>query len=168
MTIPQPLARPFNEILLASRAAAEEIFPYVADARGESDSFFWSLILASHRGLALSPLPLDHVMPSPTDRRKWARHQAGSQTTCDLLIDGVLSFTALAVRDVAVGGIGLAVDVPVPIGNAVNVQLHNPTTRVFAQRPAKVVYCLPAIGGGFTVGAAFGRELDYDDVVGLC
>jgi hypothetical protein len=107
-------------------------------------------------------------MPSPTDPRKWARHPAGKQTTCDLLIDGALSFTALAVRDVAEGGVGLAVDVPVPIGKALTVQLHNPATGVFFQRSTRVVYCLPVEGGGFTLGAAFERELDSVDVVGLC
>jgi hypothetical protein len=107
-------------------------------------------------------------MPSATDQRKWARHPAGPQTTCDLLIDGVLSFTALAVRDVAEDGAGLVVDVPVPIGQALTVQLHNPAARVFAQRQARVVYCLPATAGGFALGAVFDRELAYDDVVGLC
>ena len=107
-------------------------------------------------------------MPSPTDRRKWARHPACPQTTCDLLIAGVLSFTALVVRGVSEGGAGLVVDVPVPIGEAITVQLHNPATRTFVHRPARVTHCLSGPGGGFALGAAFGRELGYDDVAGLC
>jgi hypothetical protein len=107
-------------------------------------------------------------MPAPTDRRKWARHPAGPQTTCDLLIDATLAFSALAVRDVSEGGIGLAVDIPVPFGEALTVQLHNPGTRVFVHRLAQVVYCFPVASGAFTLGVTFGRELDYDDVVGLC
>src|SRR5260370_39657632 len=107
-------------------------------------------------------------MPSLTDRRKWVRHPACPQTTCDLLIAGAFLVTALRVRDVAEGGAGLVVDVPIPIGQALTVQLHNPATRVFVQWPARVVYCLPAVGGGFALGTALSYELGYGDVVGLC
>jgi hypothetical protein len=112
------------------------------------------------------PLGRPAMNPSP-DRRKWRREPAGPATRCDLLIDGAVDFRAVAVRNIAAGGLQLVLDVPVAAGQTLWVQLHNPAGRHYCLRRLGVVYRLPRTGAIYLLGGAFTRELSSDEVEGL-
>jgi hypothetical protein len=113
-------------------------------------------------------LPLGRPAMSPgTDRRRWRRQPAGPKTRCDLLIDGAVDFRAVAVRNLAEGGVQLVLDVPVAAGLTVWVQLHNPTGPPYCLRRLDVVYRLPWTGATYLLGGAFTRELSRPEVEGL-
>jgi hypothetical protein len=107
------------------------------------------------------------AMSFGAERRKWQRLPTDPRTRCDLLIDGAVDFRAVAVRNIAEGGVQLLLDVPVAAGLTLWVQLHNPAGQPYCLRRLAVVYRLPWTEATYVLGGAFTRELSHLEVEGL-
>ncbi len=99
--------------------------------------------------------------PPGMDRRKWVRHIPATRTVCRLLLDGTIALWALQVHDVSVGGICLAVDVLLPRGSVLVLELHNPRGRLVCRRQARLTSIANGPGANFTTRWVFSHDLSY-------
>jgi hypothetical protein len=106
-------------------------------------------------------------MSPRSERREFPRYPADPQTRCDLTLSGVIGFPVLAVLDLSVSGLQLLVDMPVPAGTVLRVQLHNPARQLTCTRAIRVAYTRPAPGADYLLGAFFGQGLSVAELEGL-
>ena len=106
--------------------------------------------------------------PRPAlERRKWIRHCPGTRTVCRLVLDGTVAVWALQVCDVSVGGTCLVLDVLLPRGSILLLELHNPTCRFSCRRQARLTHIEDGPGGNFTTRWVFSYDLTYAEADGL-
>lgn len=101
------------------------------------------------------------------DHRKWVRHSSGPKTVCRLVLNDALAFWALAVCEVSVGGIRLALDIMPPVGSTFQLELHNPNRRFSCLRQARATHSTAGPGGIYMVGWIFDSDLSYEEIEGL-
>lgn len=101
------------------------------------------------------------------DRRKWVRHAAGMRTVCRLVLDGTIAMWALQVQDISVGGACLVVDVLLPRGSVLLLELHNPSGRVSCRRQARLAHIEDGPGSNFTTRWVFSHDLSFADADAL-
>jgi hypothetical protein len=100
------------------------------------------------------------------ERREFPRLVANPQTRCDLSIDHVVNFRALAVKNVSLSGVGLRLDIPVPVGKMLRARLEDPARGVGCSRTVRVVYCAQE-AGAYVLGGFFDRGLSPTDMEAL-
>lgn len=64
--------------------------------------------------------------------------------------------------DVSAGGVRMTVREMIPVGGRVKLEIHIPPLDRFVQVQGKVVRCLPARGGGFSLGVQFEQIAQED------
>jgi PilZ domain-containing protein len=101
-----------------------------------------------------------------SERREFPRLAANPQTFCDLAIDNVVNFRALAVENVSPSGVRLRVDIPVPVGKVLRARLENPARGLGCFRAVLVVYCRQE-AGGYVLGGLFDRGISPSDMGAL-
>jgi|SRR6516162_5878300 hypothetical protein len=97
-------------------------------------------------------------------RRKWLRHQCGTEITCRLTGEGNLDFWVKEVQNISPGGINVVLDRIVPTGKLLMIELHRQDRELQFRRPARVTYLFRDPEGRYVMGAAFAWELTYQDL----
>jgi hypothetical protein len=98
-----------------------------------------------------------------SDRRKWIRHSPAPSTACRLILDGTIALWALQIPDVSVGGICLVLDVLLPHGSTLMLELQNPAGRVSCRRQARLASIENGPGAYFTTRWVFSHDLSYTE-----
>jgi hypothetical protein len=101
------------------------------------------------------------------DRRKWIRHAPGARTVCRLVLNGTIAMWALQVRDVSVGGTCLVLDVLLPRGSVLLLELQNPAGRFSCRRQARLTHVDNGPGGNFTTRWVFSHDLSFAEADAL-
>jgi len=86
--------------------------------------------------------------------RRYLRLPAAWPIKCESPADGAgrqVTHTA----DVSAGGVSVTVREMIPVGGHVQLEIHIPPLDRSIQAQGKVVRCLPARGGGFSLGLQF-------------
>lgn len=115
-------------------------------------------------------MPTTQARPSlfdGSDKRKWVRHPPSLKATCRLCLGDAVAFWALEVRTVSIGGTTLLLDIPIPKGSELVLELYRGARRAPYRRTGRVTYVAESAGGVYVTGWQFNADLAYDEVEAL-